>query len=137
MSGSAGKLRGSIGVAAIVFLVLAAASPLTTVAGSLPVMIGLGNGAGAPLAYIVAALVLLVFSVGYAAMSRSVEETGAFYAYVSKGLGNKLGWAGPRWHFSLTRRCRPVCTVWPPTRSDHWSYSTAGLICPGGHGPSC
>lgn len=85
------RLRGSIGVSGIVFLVIAAAAPLTAVAGSLPVMIALGNGAGAPLTYIVAAAVLLVFSVGYATMSSSVTETGAFYAYVTKGLGRSPG----------------------------------------------
>ena len=74
MSVSTEKLRGSIGVAGIVFLVVAAASPLTTVAGSLPVMIALGNGAGAPLTYVIAAAVLLVFSIGYAAMSSAVTE---------------------------------------------------------------
>lgn len=85
------SLRGSIGIPGIVFMVIAAAAPLTTVGGSLPVMIATGNGAGAPLAYIVAAAVLLVFSVGYAAMSRSVTDTGAFFAYVRKGLGNAPG----------------------------------------------
>ena len=85
------RLRGSIGVSGIVFLVIAAAAPLTAVAGSLPVMIALGNGAGAPLTYTVAAAVLLVFSVGYATMSGSVTETGAFYAYVTKGLGRSPG----------------------------------------------
>lgn len=84
-------LRGSIGVAGIVFLVIAAAAPLTSVAGSLPVMIAIGNGAGAPMAYVVAAVVLLVFSVGYAAMSSSITDTGAFYAYVTKGLGRPSG----------------------------------------------
>ncbi|MUL83542.1 MULTISPECIES: APC family permease [unclassified Mycolicibacterium] len=91
MSVSNSQLRGSIGVVGIVFLVVAAASPLTTIAGSLPVMIALGNGAGAPLTYLIAALVLLVFSVGYAAMSSAVTDTGAFYAYVTKGLGRDLG----------------------------------------------
>lgn len=84
-------LQGSIGVAGIVFLVIAAAAPLTSIAGSLPVMIAIGNGAGAPMAYVVAAAVLLVFSVGYAAMSTSVTDTGAFYAYVTKGLGSSAG----------------------------------------------
>lgn len=91
MSVTSSQLRGSIGIVGIVFLVVAAASPLTTVAGSLPVMIALGNGAGAPLTYVIAALVLLVFSVGYAAMSAAVTDTGAFYAYVTKGLGTNLG----------------------------------------------
>ncbi|NMO03034.1 APC family permease [Gordonia sp. TBRC 11910] len=88
------SLRGSIGVAGIVFLVIAAAAPLTAVAGSLPVMIAIGNGAGAPMAYIIAAVVLLIFSVGYAAMSGSVTDTGAFYAYVRKGLGRSAGLGG-------------------------------------------
>ena len=86
-------LTGSIGVAGIVFLVIAAAAPLTAVAGSLPVMIAIGNGAGAPMAYVVAAAVLLVFSVGYAAMSTSVTDTGAFYAYVARGLKQPAGGA--------------------------------------------
>lgn len=89
-SGQSG-LRGSIGVTGIVFLVLAAASPLTTVAGSLPVMIALGNGAGVPLTYVVAALVLLLFSVGYAAMSSRITDAGAFYAYVTQGFGRSTG----------------------------------------------
>jgi hypothetical protein len=98
MSMSGNQLTGSIGVAGIVFLVVAAASPLTTVAGSLPVMIALGNGAGAPLTYVIAASVLLVFSVGYAAMSSAVTDTGAFYAYVTKGLATTSAWARRRDH---------------------------------------
>ena len=91
MSSSTSNLRGSIGVVGIVLLVVAAASPLTTVAGSLPVMIALGNGAGAPLTYVVAALVLLLFSVGYAAMSSRITDAGAFYAYVTQGFGSRVG----------------------------------------------
>ncbi|GAA5071268.1 APC family permease [Nocardia iowensis] len=85
------RLRGSIGVTGIVLLVIAAAAPLTAVAGALPLMIGLGNGAGAPTAYLVAAAVLLVFSVGYAAMSGHMDEAGAFYAYVRRRLGTSTG----------------------------------------------
>jgi len=90
--GAAGQgLRGSIGVVGIVFLVVAAAAPLTAIGGALPVMLAIGNGAGNPMAYVVAAVVLLLFSVGYAAMSRHVVDAGAFYAYVSKGLGTPVG----------------------------------------------
>jgi amino acid transporter len=84
-------LRGSIGVVGIVFLVVAAAAPLTSIGGALPVMLAIGNGPGSPLAYVVAAVVLLLFSVGYAAMSRHVVDAGAFYAYVSTGLGTPTG----------------------------------------------
>ncbi len=86
-----GALRGSIGIAGIVFLVVAAAAPLTTIGGALPVMLAISNGPGVPMAYVVVALVLLLFSVGYATMSHHVVDTGAFYAYVTKGLGRTTG----------------------------------------------
>jgi amino acid transporter len=78
---------GSIGVIGIVFFVVAAAAPLVGMTGALPVAVVLGNGAAAPGAYLATGLVLLVFSVGYAAMSHRVTNTGAFFAYVGRGLG--------------------------------------------------
>ncbi|WP_262063214.1 APC family permease [Streptomyces sp. STR69] len=85
------KLRGSIGVGGIVFMVVAAAAPLTAIGGALPVMLAIGNGPGVPAAYLLVAIVLLLFSVGYAAMSRHVVDTGAFYSYVTAGLGRITG----------------------------------------------
>ncbi|MDN3027512.1 APC family permease [Streptomyces sp. S.PB5] len=84
-------LRGSIGVTGIVFLVVAAAAPLTAIGGALPVMFAIGNGPGVPAAYLLVAAVLLLFSVGYAAMSRHVVDAGAFYSYVTAGLGRVTG----------------------------------------------
>jgi len=43
---------------------------------------------------LVSVLVMLCFTAGYAAMSRRVKETGAFYAYITKGLGRPTGGAG-------------------------------------------
>jgi amino acid transporter len=83
--------RNRIGVAGIVFFVVAAAAPLVGMTGAVPVAIGLGNGAGAPGAYLAVGLVLLLFSVGYAAMSHHVTNTGAFFAYVGRGLGLAVG----------------------------------------------
>jgi amino acid transporter len=79
--------RNRLGVAGIVFFVVAAAAPLVGMTGAVPVAIVLGNGAGAPGAYLAVGLVLLLFSVGYAAMSHRVTNTGAFFAYVGRGLG--------------------------------------------------
>lgn len=76
-----------LGVAGVVFFVVAAAAPLVGMTGAVPVAIVLGNGAAAPGAYLAAGLVLLVFSVGYSAMSHRVSNTGAFYAFVGRGLG--------------------------------------------------
>jgi len=76
-----------LGVAGIVFFVVAAAAPLVGMTGAVPVAIVLGSGAAAPGAYLAVGLVLLVFSVGYSAMSHLVSNTGAFFAYVGRGLG--------------------------------------------------
>ncbi|MEJ0096486.1 MAG: APC family permease [Methylocella sp.] len=75
----------------LVFVLVAAAAPLAAVIGNLPIALARGNGAGTPAAFLFAAVTLLCFSVGYAAMSRRVVNTGAFYTYVAKGLGRPAG----------------------------------------------
>jgi len=82
---------GRLGVIGIVFFVVAAAAPLVGMTGAVPVAIVLGNGAGAPGAYLAVGLTLLLFSVGYAAMSQRVTNAGAFFAYIGRGLGKHLG----------------------------------------------
>ena len=79
--------HGRLGVVGIVFYVIAAASPLVGMTGALPVAVVLGNGPGVPGAYLAVGVVLLLFSVGYATMSQWVTNTGAFFAYVGRGLG--------------------------------------------------
>jgi amino acid transporter len=59
--------------------------------GAVPVAMLLGNGSATPGAYLAVGLTLLVFSVGYAAMSSKVTNAGAFFAFVGKGLGPKAG----------------------------------------------
>lgn len=48
-------------------------------------------GTGAPATYIWATLILTIFSVGYVAMARYVTSTGAFYGFISRGLGRVVG----------------------------------------------
>ena len=89
-----GSLRkGQLGVWSIVFFVVAAAAPLVGMTGALPPAIALGNGAAAPGAYLAVGITLLLFSVGYAAMSHRVTNAGAFFAYVGHGLGHRWGLA--------------------------------------------
>ncbi len=49
------RLTGRLGVGAIVFMVVAAAAPLTVVAGTVPIGIAAGNGPGYPATYLVSA----------------------------------------------------------------------------------
>ncbi len=86
--------RGSVGLLQIVFFVVAAAAPLTAVVGGSPGAFAFGNGAGVPGAYVLAGALYLLFSVGFTAMSRFVGNTGAFYSYITHGLGRPFGIGG-------------------------------------------
>ncbi|MEE6170123.1 MULTISPECIES: APC family permease [unclassified Mycolicibacterium] len=80
-----------MGTTDIVFLVIAFAAPLAASTSNIPIAIGFGNGVGAPGAWLLIGVVLALFSVGYTAMSRHLTNSGAFYAYVSAGLGRRIG----------------------------------------------
>jgi amino acid transporter len=83
--------KGRLGVAGIVFFVVAASAPMAGMTGVVPVAGVLGNGAAVPGAYVFVGLILLLFSVGFTAMSHQVTNAGAFFAYVGKGLGINVG----------------------------------------------
>lgn len=84
-------LTGTLGVGSIVFMVVAAAAPLTVVAGAVPLGVALGTGAAFPATFLICAAVLVPFAVGFCAMTRHVPEAGAFYAYIQRGLGSAPG----------------------------------------------
>ena len=92
--GDGRRLQGNLGVVAIVFTVLAFNAPLAVSAGFVPIVIGYGNGNGAPMTFVVVAALLLVFSVGLTAMSRFMHSPGAFYSYIVAGLGRVPGLSG-------------------------------------------
>lgn len=85
------RLTGHLGPVGIVFMVVAAAAPLTVIGGNMPLATALGNGAGAPMGFVIAALVLLLFSIGFVTMTPYVPEAGAFFSYVTVGLGERMG----------------------------------------------
>jgi amino acid transporter len=93
VSSSSPKLGGSrkLGVLSVAFLVVAASAPLTVVAGGVTTALAVTGSTAIPFGYIVLTVALLIFAVGYAAMSRFVTNAGAFYAYVSQGLSRALG----------------------------------------------
>jgi amino acid transporter len=88
--------KNAVGVGGIVFFVLSAQAPLTGIVGASALAIGLGNGAGAPGAYLVVGLVIILFSVGFTAMARHVNSRGGFAALIGAGLGQSVG-AGSSW----------------------------------------
>jgi amino acid transporter len=90
-AGPVRHLRGNLGVASIVFMVVAAASPLGVIGGVVPLGIAGGNGTGFPATFVVATVILLFFAVGFTALTPYVEEAGAFFSYVRTALGFPTG----------------------------------------------
>jgi amino acid transporter len=80
-----------LGTTGLLLSVLAATAPLMVVAGVMPTTFGVMGVLGQPLLFVILGLVLALFSVGYAEMSRHVHNAGAFYAYISRGLGATAG----------------------------------------------
>jgi amino acid transporter len=85
------KLRGNMGTFQLLFTVLAFNGPIIAVVAFLPVVVGYGNGLGAPVLYIIASAIIALFATGFIKMSRHVENPGGFYSFVTKGLGREAG----------------------------------------------
>jgi amino acid transporter len=71
----------------LVFFIVAASAPLTAVAGGQAATYLVTGNKGVPFMFIPLGIMLALFAIGYAAMSRHVSNAGAFYAYVARGLG--------------------------------------------------
>ena len=83
----------AVGLIGVLFLTLTGSAPITAMLLNVPIVVGNGNGLGSPAAFLVATVILLVFSVGYAAMAGKVTAVGGFYSFISHGLGRELGMA--------------------------------------------
>ncbi|WP_210493154.1 APC family permease [Patulibacter sp. SYSU D01012] len=86
-----GLHRRALGVPDLVFFIVAASAPLTAVAGGQATTYLVTGNKGIPLLFVPLGVVLALFAVGYAAMSRHVADAGAFYTYVARGLGRMPG----------------------------------------------
>lgn len=97
-------LNRRLGVAGIVFMVIAAVALITVVAANFPIIFSVSGSVGAPTMILVATVILLLFSVGYAWMTPQVP-----------GRGRLL----------LVRGPRPRTPRWPRHRSDRTTF-----VCP-------
>lgn len=83
--------RDRLGVPAVLFFVLAGVAPLTVAAGVIPTAYATTGLTGIPAAFVVVAVILAVFATGYVAMTRHITNSGAFYAFVARGIGRPVG----------------------------------------------
>lgn len=89
--GAPAHLQGRLGTAGLVLTALALNAPLAMMAGYIPFEIGLGLGAATPLVFLVVMALMMIFAVGLLAMARHMTQPGAFYTYITAGLGRSAG----------------------------------------------
>ena len=89
---SVNKLQSkAVGLMGVLFLAVTGAAPMSAMLGNVPFAAGYGIGTYAPAAFLLATIVLTVFSIGYAAMAARVSSVGGFYSFISQGLGREIG----------------------------------------------
>jgi amino acid transporter len=83
--------KDRLGVFSVIMFAMTAATPLLVVGGL--VVSGWAGFAitGLPLAFVLLAIVLAIFSAGYVAMARHVVNAGPFYSYIALGANKTLG----------------------------------------------
>jgi amino acid transporter len=89
-----GLAKKSIGTASMFWFCIGASGPMIVLAGSIVATYGTSKNIAVPLSFILLALVLSLFTVGYMAMSRHVPHAATFYAYLSRGVGRVGGVTG-------------------------------------------
>jgi amino acid transporter len=86
------KLRkNAVGLFGVLFLTVTGAAPISAMMFNTPISVGFGNGIGTPAGFMFAAVILVIFSVGYTTMARKKTTAGGFYSYISHGLGREIG----------------------------------------------
>jgi amino acid transporter len=80
-----------LGTGALVLFAVAAAAPLTVIAGGVTTGYADTGFRGIPAAYAVMAVLLLLWSIGYTTLARHVVTAGSLYAYIARGIGPRAG----------------------------------------------
>src|SRR6185295_19851889 len=83
--------KNRLGVPSVVFFGVAGAAPLTVIIGAISATYAIIGSTAVPIAYVAVAGILSLFTVGFVAMSRHIVNSGAFYSYISHGLGRVIG----------------------------------------------
>ncbi len=90
MTGQHHLAKGALNTRQVLFCCVTGSAPIAAMLFNGPVGI-YGAGWAVPGAFMIATIVLTIFSIGYIEMARTVSSAGGFYSFVSHGLGNILG----------------------------------------------
>jgi amino acid transporter len=89
-----GLSRKSMGSPGLAVFGVSASAPMTVIAGAVIATFATAGVIGVPLAFLLLTVPLLLVSVGLVAMSRDMSHVGAFYAFMSRGIGRTWGLSG-------------------------------------------
>ncbi|WP_270887966.1 APC family permease [Pedococcus sp. 5OH_020] len=89
--GTGPRLHGNLGTLELFFSIMAYNAPLVVVIGVIPVMLIVGNGIGTPLVFVISGVILAAFADGFIRMSKRLPRPGAFYSFITAGLGREIG----------------------------------------------
>lgn len=118
---STNLMKGSIRFLTIVLMVTAAAAPLVVVSTYIPISFAFGAGITAPVTYLAATLILLLFAIGFAQMAKRITAAGAFYNFSTQGLGRPIG-LGTGWTIML------AYAMIAPAISGGFGYFTSSML---------
>jgi amino acid transporter len=82
--------RNALGLREVLFCIVTGAAPIAAMQFNVPWAVG-GAGYAGPSTFLLATIILTVFSVGYIEMARRVTAAGGFYSFISHGFGPVIG----------------------------------------------
>ena len=88
---SGGLAKGDLGTGSLVSSTVGASAPMTVLVGGIVAAFAATGVIATPAAFVLVAVGLAVWAIGYAAMSRHVHHTGAFAAFIRAETDK---WAG-------------------------------------------
>ena len=80
----------ALGLPQVLFCIVTGAAPIAAMLFNVPVSVS-GGGWASPSSFLVATIVLTIFSVGYIEMSRRVTAAGGFYSFITHAFGPVMG----------------------------------------------
>src|SRR5215475_4725216 len=83
--------KHAVGLPGVLFLTVTGAAPISAMLFNTPIVVGYGQGVGAPAAFLFATVVLAIFSVVAVSLTNKKTTAGGFYSYISYGLGREVG----------------------------------------------
>jgi amino acid transporter len=91
ITSTAGRLApNALSVFGVLFCIVTGCAPMAAMQFNVPVTVS-GAGAASPASYLVAMIVLTIWSVGYVEMAKRVTAAGGFYTFIAHAFGRIVG----------------------------------------------